>query len=394
LPFLFLAACGGGGGSESPELTNESAALQGALLEVDGQTVLRDGVEVLVVETGRSIATSPDGLFDFAGVRTGTYTLDFDPARLVALEASGTGAEPEDDEDAFGRPRVEVDKHTRFVSIRTVVTNGHVSEWTKSHPNHRFARVRMELAEGASPDAPERGQIRVREWFDGVRERVVFLTCGLEMGSAVEVFVRAPFEGAQFASVGQAVADEEGCARLSFDTRTDDLPLSAEGIEALAGYDVLVRGADAQPLLTGEIPALPARLDRGRKPDRPGFGPPTRGKSHLEPAVDDVSGRVAIWDWSSKVRQRFQVNAEGVTPGDSIRFEIRDPDSGDWKSIGTRSVPADGNSVAIDTHWYGKLPLMADTVAELVGLELRVLRESLDGDTVLLEGRVPEMVQG
>ena len=74
---LLIPACGGG----STNATIQTAALQGLVYEIDGQTFDRSGVAVTVVETGETVITGVDGSFEFTDLPAGRYTLDFDTAR-------------------------------------------------------------------------------------------------------------------------------------------------------------------------------------------------------------------------------------------------------------------------------------------------------------------------
>ncbi len=76
-----LTACGGSGGAYDPA---SSAQLQGAVTELDGQTLNRDGVDITVVETGDHIMTRADGSFSFPNLEPGWYTLQFDRRVLAA----------------------------------------------------------------------------------------------------------------------------------------------------------------------------------------------------------------------------------------------------------------------------------------------------------------------
>ncbi|MHC4953983.1 MAG: hypothetical protein ACYTGZ_08835, partial [Planctomycetota bacterium] len=109
-------------------------------------------------------------------------------------------------------------------------------------------------------------------------------------------------------------------------------------------------------------------------------------------------GSVEIWDWSSRERQRFRMFVAGLNEGDEIRFEIRKRNSDDWETFATRTAilhdeHAERYVAKVDTEWFGVLPLHADEVSQLVGLGVRVVRETDDGDVVLLIGEIPDLVR-
>ena len=91
---LLLPACGGGGTTAGLS----TAALQGTVYEVGGQTSDRSGVQVRVLETGEVFLTDANGTFVFTGLRPGRYTLDFD----TALNAASQLAENLEGEDGEG----------------------------------------------------------------------------------------------------------------------------------------------------------------------------------------------------------------------------------------------------------------------------------------------------
>ena len=72
---FLLAACGGGSPTGA---TLQTAALEGLVYEVDGQTVERSGMIVTVLETGEFAVTGPDGRFSFRDLPAGSITLEFD----------------------------------------------------------------------------------------------------------------------------------------------------------------------------------------------------------------------------------------------------------------------------------------------------------------------------
>lgn len=451
-----LVACGGAGTTAVP-VAQSAAQVQGAILEVDGQTLDRDGIDVQIVETGDMVRSDATGAFQFPDLDSGRYTLDFNPdaARTLALEGEeseeeesepkeqegeeekeseeekdGDGEEEkereeekdgdreeekereeeegESDEDEFGRPRIDVDREGPVVVIKVVLENGEVVRWSKSHPNHRFVRARMQRGEGAG-DA--RGQIRLREWFRGERESLRFIVCGLDGGDAVEVFLRnSTEENAEFKSIRDAEADAKGCASVAFDTKGGWLPLEAESLSDLAGYDVEIRmAADGAVILTGEIPALPKRVERHEKDgdddkeekeeerdEKPEIAPAIYGKDRLIAQVDFLYGSVEIWDWNAMERQRFRMVAGGLDEGETVKFQIRHPETEAWSTFAVRKAQMraeEGENflAKVDTEWMGDLPLDVEDVEQLIGLGVRVVRETDDGDVVLLIGEIPNL---
>ncbi|MHC5051526.1 MAG: carboxypeptidase-like regulatory domain-containing protein, partial [Planctomycetota bacterium] len=88
---LLLPACGGA----SPAL--ETAALQGTVYELDGQTLDRSGVSVTLIETGATYMTDTNGDFRFNDLAPGVYTLDFDTMLTTAPLLSEEGEEASGD---------------------------------------------------------------------------------------------------------------------------------------------------------------------------------------------------------------------------------------------------------------------------------------------------------
>jgi len=437
-----LAACGAGDGTTTLSAAQGVSELQGAVLEVDGQTVTRDGIEILIPETGDRIVTDGNGGFAFPDLSPGWYTLDFNaPRALAALETDGEGEgseesdgeesdgeesdgeesdgeEEQQDEDHLDRPRFEIDREGPHVIIKVVLDNGTVISWSKSHANHRFMRVNLERADG-SPDENVKGKIQMRSWYGGERQRLAFKAGNLSGGDVVEVFLRDGSNDAnEFKKIGIAEANGDGVAVLKFDTKEGYLPLEAESLSDFAGYQVEIRmAASDAALLKGEIPTLPERVEkheeeereeeeneeREEKEERPEIAPPTHGSDRLIEKVDFVWGNVQLWNWADKDLERFRMVAGGLNEGDIVHFQIRKPGTEIWETFATRTAPfrdekygrdeeGERYVAKVDTEWFGVLPLHADEASDLVGLGVRVLREDGDDEQVILIGEVPELV--
>jgi len=364
-----LAGCGGGG--SSPLFTAE---LQGMVYEVDGQTVDREGIEILLVETGQSATTDANGSFVIPDLPEGSYT--------IGVNGLLQSAEGEDD----GPPVVEISRSNGVVSIHMAIRDGEVVEFSMAHHNHARASSRLEPAAGSTlPDETE-AKLRIDSRPD--RERLWVTVEGLTEGDEVVLCMRDP-EVAEsvFTDVGSATADAEGGASIRFDTkRGDALPADAASLDDLAGYLVVVKvnGDDA---FEGVVPPLP------EAPDGPRRGPPSfenraRGMAHLVALVDDVEGKVTISRWPAMNRQRFKFSAEGLAEGDELSFRVEDPDNaGTFVEVGTATADADGEA-KVDTKKGLPMPFDVADVEELVGLGVQVVR----GTDVILEGTVPALV--
>jgi hypothetical protein len=88
---LALVACGDGSGLTTNTAAQSVAELHGAILEVDGQTIDRNGIDVLIVESGDYVQTGQNGSFEFPDLAPGWYTLDFNPRipRALTTEEGG-----------------------------------------------------------------------------------------------------------------------------------------------------------------------------------------------------------------------------------------------------------------------------------------------------------------
>jgi hypothetical protein len=424
--------------------------------ELDGQTLNRDGVDITVVETGDHIMTRADGSFAFPNLEPGWYTLQFD-RRVLAAEAqeegqeeeqeseetnseeenkeeetaseeekneeeSGEetkeeesdekgeegddGQESEEDEDELGRPRCKIDGEGPVVIVKVVLDNGELVRWSKSHPNRRFVRVRLEgcnesNATGLSAGNDYRGQIRVAWREGGEHQMMQFRACGLDAGDGAVLYLRdSTEEGSEWQLVDDGRANSDGCVSWKYYNREGGLPLEARNVDELAGYDVEIRDVEGNCLLKGEVPALPERIEKDGEPEieLPEAKPPIHGKDHLIAKIDGVFGAVAIGHWGAKDLDRFEMFAGGLEEGEQVKFQIRDPETEEWVTFATptaleRDHEELGYAAFVDTEWHGVLPLHADSTEDLEGLGVRVVRTTAEGDQVILIGEIPDLVR-
>jgi hypothetical protein len=253
---LLLPACGGA----SPAL--ETAALQGTVYELDGQTLDRSGVSVTVIETGATYLTDLDGDFRFEDLAPGVYTLDFDTmlttAALLSEEGDGeAGDRPHDEavEDEEGRPKVEVPTDGGEIDVRVKIEGGEVTDFSVGCHEERHAIAWLEpVADGVHLEG------KVRLSAEGDRQELAVCVWGLEHGDAITVWIGDDL-------VADPVANEggEACFERLIENGT-----------ALAGRAVYVKLGD-ELLLAGEIPALPVEK-------------PPPGEDSSEEEAKDVEG--------------------------------------------------------------------------------------------------------
>lgn len=397
---LALAACGGGGGGGT---ATQTAALQGMVYEVDGQTLDRSGVTVRVLETGQSATTGADGRFFFTRVPADAFTLDFNGG-LAALAQSGPGGGGADDpvgddnggggggtddplgddnggggngaddppgddngsggngsddltEDDNGNPQVGGVPNGDTVEVRVAVDNGQVVEMSVSGSDRVRAESRLQRAAG-SPDTDVQGKVRVESRAD--REKFTIEAEHLDAGTVVEFFLDG-------ASIGSATADATGEAKLELATNDGAvLPLGKATAADLSGLPVEVRLAGGgATLLTGEVPALPDGTvtpgDPGAVTDR------SRGRAPLAPLVSGLEGHVEIRRRPDE--QRFKMEAQGLASGTAVAFWIADT-SGTFVRLGGATAGATGD-VEVSTQDNIAMPLGVSDVADLVGLSVR-----------------------
>jgi hypothetical protein len=412
-----LAACGGGGGGT----TTQSAALQGMVYEVDGQTLDRAGVQVRVLETGQVVTTGADGRFFFNRVPADAFTLDFGGG-LAALAQSGPGggggaddpagddnggggmddgidddndadddngedAEDDDDadEDEDGNPQVGGVSGGDTVEVRVAVEDGQMTEMSVVCSDRVRAEARL-TRDANSPDADVEGKVRVESRDD--REKFSIEAEHLATGTEVAFFLADPDDPLTFMSIGimTATMDE---AELEFNTKDGDpLPLGALAAEELSGFLVEVRlSGTGELLLTGEVPSLP---DGTVTPGQPGEGGDSlRGRAPLTALVAGLEGHVEIEQELEDNEQEFEIEAERLAPGTMVSFWIEDPVSPGMFTKFADATAGDDGEAEFETEDGDPLPLGVTDVADLVGLGVRVIDGS---DQVLLEGTIPPLV--
>jgi hypothetical protein len=391
LPLLLIAACGGSGDDTS----TRTAALRGVVYEVDGQTVDRSGVNVTLLQTGRTLTTGPTGTFEFAGIPAGEISLQFGSSIVPAAHGDGDDRERrrgddddlEDGEDDSGRWHVRGVSGGDDVKVRVAIRDGKVVEFSCSARNRLRAEARLRRADG-SPDADVEGKVKVESRAD--REKFAIEAEHLAAGSIVEFFLDDPSTPEGFVSIGTATAAGlEGEAELELNTNDGAvLPLGAAAVSELEGFAIEVRlVAGGALLLTGEVPGLPAGGGDPGMPPRPGDD--ARGRARLTPALPGLEGHVELRTRPEQNRERFKVEAEGLAPGTRVAFLIRDPSSSDtFAQIAVRAAGLDGEA---EFQTEGLLPLGVANVGALVGLDVRVVLADGSG-TLLLFGTVPELV--
>ncbi len=431
---LSLAACGGGGTS-TPAL--QTAALQGLVYEVDGQTADRSGVIVEVLETGQAAVTTIDGRFAFPDVPAGAITLRFGSGAIITArqdgdsgsdegEGEGEGEDESDDdedsdedesddesdddedsdededgddesddddeekrdEDSEGNPILETECGD-LVNVRLSIRNGRVAEFSATCSQRQRADARLERA-ADSPDGDVEGKVKI-DTRGGDQEFEVEAE-HLAPGTIVEIFLRAPGEDTAFVSVGTAAANADGEAEFERDTGDGDtLPLGVTEVAALEGYDVSVRLATTgDVLLVGEVPSLP-EVDLGDFDDVPNSGDDARGKARLE-AIAGVEASVEIRRRLGKDEsQRFKMEIEHLEPGTVVLFQIEDPENlGTFLTFADGEADGDEGEVEASTSDGARLPFEFEDVSDLVGLRVRII--DAETETVLASGEVPSLV--
>jgi len=396
------AGCGSGGTEMgTPRLA--SAALDGMIVEIDGDTTDRSGIAVRIAETGDRAVTGPDGRFSFATVPASGATLEFSTAtgRLTSHDdairgSAGTpgqshdnGHEAEDeDEDEDGNPIVR-GADGEHLEVRCSLRDGKVVEFSSRSDGR--VRARNRLTSGpASPFGDIDGHAKTERRID--REKLEVEADHLPVGTLVEFFLDAG-AGRGFESIGTATASATGEARIEFDTNDGDtLPLGVAGLEQLEGTAVEVRlMSDGTVLLAGTIPGLPAGLPQSG--DAPETGGRARSRARLLALVANAEGDVELRRRPGDSEQEFKMEAELGIAGLIIVFQIEDADNpGAWVVLATRVTGEDGDAeFELETEDGDTLPLGVADVEELVGLKVRVTQDSADGEP-LLSGTIPALV--
>ncbi|MHC4932154.1 MAG: MSCRAMM family protein [Planctomycetota bacterium] len=394
LALILIPACDEG---SSGSLT--SAALQGVVYEVDGQTVDRSGVRVTMLETGESAWTNANGDFEFAQLRPGTYTLDFATPlaarQLAAVEGEGDLHEHEEKEDGEGRPVIEVDEGCDKVVIRVALENGEVKEFTLDEHAGRHAKAYLEPTEGS--EFRLEGDIKIASTEE--RELFKIQVAPLDPGAVIEIYL-VEREGDTPDFIGTAVADADGLATFSRDTGEEEmLPYGVDFVGELSGLGILVRMAESDAaVLAGEVPSLPeveehdCEEPKEEPKEETDAEASKRGKDLLEPYIDFIEGHIEIKSWPREEYERFRMDICGLEPGDKVRFEIEDQETDGWKLLGVRTANGDG-CAKVDTDNDLDMPFGVASVSELVGLKVRIRRSEEGNDDLLMDGVVPELVR-
>jgi len=435
-----LVACGSGGAA-APNL--ESASLIGTVVELDGQTLDRSGVEVTLIETGATAVTGTDGRFSFPEIPTGTATLAFGQGQIRVLARRGAdddddGGDDADDDDGDdddgddddgddddaddddaddddgddddgddddgddddaddddaddddadddGNPLIRTIRAGDKIEVRIVIRDGEVVEFRVSGSGERKAIDALARPAG-SLDLDVTGKVKVESDFSGDEEFEVEVE-HLAAGTVMEVFLADPETPETFISIGTAPANALGEAELEFETEDGDaLPLSVSSVDELRDFLIEVRLATTGALLLfGTVPALPAGGSPGD--DTPGPFDRSRGRSRLTSEFLGAEGHIDIRSRPEDGRERFKIEAEHLAPGTIADFFIEDPDGGPFVRFGSGTADAEGE-IELSTNHGLAMPLGATHVADLVGLAIRVERD--DGQ-LLLTGTVPPLV--
>ncbi|MFO0931308.1 MAG: hypothetical protein U1E39_01215 [Planctomycetota bacterium] len=413
-----LAACGGGGGGGAG--SGGSVSLAGRVALRDGSTSNLGGIGLTLPATGQRVTTRPDGSFAFGLVPAGDLAIalvggtsaatvvpnrnggDDDEDEVDDRGTDGGGDDGTDDQggandddgddDDVGDDDSDLRSLSRgdVVEVRLEVRGGRIEAITTScgRDARREARVRLALATGAD-DADATGSVKVESRTD--REKLEVEAGRLAEGRSVEAVVVC--DGVE-ASLGLRTVDATG--RAQWELATNDggvLPHGAADVAALAGCTVEVRDGDTgDALLFGTIPELPAAVATG---GAGGDEARARGRATLVRTADGtgkgyVELRRRVKD--GEVRQRFEVEAEGQSPGASLDVFAEDPSNpGTPAFVATVVVDAFGEAeLELDTHDGASLPFGATDVTAFVGLTVEVRRTS-DG-VVWLRGAAPSLV--
>jgi hypothetical protein len=357
-----LVACGG-----SPALG--SAALSGLVYEVDGQTVDRSGVEVRVAETGQTAVTGADGSFMIDGL----------PAGIVTLQFSSTGAAQA--QTAAADPQVTLSDGTD-TEVRCAMRDGSVAEFELVGHDRVRAEARLTTTDAATG---QEGKVRV-EQHDGGDELLIEVEEATE-GDAFDVYLIDPDTGDR-TFIEQIVAGSNGEAELQRHTNDgDQLPLDAASVDDLAGYGIEIEFG-GEVILTGAVPELPEWVPgSGDDPTPTGHA---HGKALLTAVEDGLEGYVEVGRNPRHDEEEFEIEAQHLDAGRVVRFEIRDPDTGEFVTLDTLAADEHGKAEAKFETDDGPLPLDAASVDDLAGLDVQVVDD--DTGDVLLTGTVPDLV--
>jgi len=402
------AACGGSAPSAEPAL--QTAALEGYVYEVDGQTVDRAGIDVRVLETGEIATTDAEGRFAFAGVPAGDVTLEFG-STLISLAHQAGDLDRDRDQDQEGDQEGELERarqrhaddegededgHPHMhglvvgdrVQIRCSIDEGEVREFFMAGAD-RLRAMTCLTRDPDSPDAGVTGKVKIETRED--RERFEIEVEHLASGTGINIYLAEhPAEGEDpdFSFLGSATANTGGEAEIERDTRDGDkLPLGAETVAELEGVLIEVRlfTTDEPLLLTGEVPALPEEwLAPG---DGVQAGVRARARVRFEANEAGLEGHVELRRREQN-RNCFEIEVEHLAPGQTVGFCLESAvGSGEFVQLATCAANAEGEC-AFETE--NALPLGLSDIAQLAGREVAVREMSQNGPgRILLMATVP-----
>jgi len=403
------AACGGSAPSADPGL--QTAALQGYVYEVDGQTVDRAGIDVSVLETGAVATTDAEGRFAFAAVPADGVTLEFG-STLFSLAQQAGELDRDRDQDQAGDQEGELERarhrhaddegededgHPHLhglvagdgVQVRCAIDDqGEVREFFMAGADRLRAMTCLTRASD-SPDADVKGKVKIETRAD--RERFEIEVEHLAPGTAINVYLAAPPAAGDdpvFSFLGEATANAGGEAEIERDTRDgDQLPLGAETVAELEGVLIEVRlsATDEPLLLTGEVPALP---DEWPAPgDGVQAGVRARARVRLEANEAGLEGHVELRR-REQDRNRFEIEAEHLAAGQTVGFYMESAvGSGEFVQLATCAANAEGEC-AFESE--NALPLGMTDIAQAVGRLVQVREMNANGPgRILLMATVP-----
>lgn len=276
VPALCLIGCGGGGGTDQGgESAGVFAAMQGVILDVDGETAQAGGVPLVVVETGEQAVSNADGSFDFNNLPDGDFTLALDDNTSAQLAPSFGSTSAEDDERDEGDEDDAADgseRRNRSVRIRRVrrgdtlfiqirIEGGRIIEIRITRPDddgdgggEREIEIAMHKTQ-ANEDPDMEGELELSLEANGDQEFEVEVE-DATVGDLLEVVVIDPDDNE--ASLGVRAVELDGDAEWKLDTGDgDELPFGVERLTQLEGHRVVVRDINGVNLLRARIPEFP-----------------------------------------------------------------------------------------------------------------------------------------
>ncbi len=428
LPTALLIGCGGGGGGAPSglDVLNQSASLEGVVLDVDGESAQAGGVAFTVEETGEQALTGVDGAFYFDELPEGEVNLVLDTANSLALkpdlsdasddlddaddEKDEEEADDDDSSDDEDEAADDSERDDRRIRIRRV-RRGEVIIIYIRIVNRRIVDIRIVRPADDDGDGCEiherelelemrRTDANTDPDMEGEVELSIESNCDQEfevevedatVGDILEAVVINPEDEEE--SLGFRVVELDGDAEWKIDTGDGQaLPFGKTRITGLGRHRVVVRDAEGVDLLRTRIPPF-------------GDGDPNcfflYGRNRLIPQVDDVAGWVGIAargcvpnDRDRLVQQLFRVYGEGLIPGRAYNIFLEDPDDpGTLVEIRSMTANRDGEvDLAYNTAEGDRLPLGAGTIRVLVGKEVQIRAAATD--RVILRGKVPMLMGG